>query len=87
MKARASAGRKNGSFFPQGREPRRPSRAEVLLEARVQGDVARVVEEEIELDLVVDAPAEEHRVERVRLGRDAARIAIEAQHRLGAPKA
>src|SRR5262245_24787678 len=52
------------------REERRPSRAEVFLELRVQRDIAGVVEEEVELDLVVAGPSEQRRVEGVALGRD-----------------
>src|SRR5262245_1835615 len=52
------------------REERRPPRAEVLVERRVQRDIAGVVEEQVELDLVIARPSEERRVERVALGRD-----------------
>src|SRR5262245_28168142 len=52
------------------REQRRPVRAEVLVELRVQSDIARVVEEQVELDLVVAGTSEQRRVERVALRRD-----------------
>src|SRR5262245_65596331 len=52
------------------RKERRPPRAEVFLELRVQRDVAGVVEEQVELDLIVAGPSEQRRVERVALGRD-----------------
>src|SRR5262245_41693406 len=45
---------------PHG-EQWRPPRAEVFLELRVQSDVAGVVKEEIELDLVVPGPREQRR--------------------------
>src|SRR5262245_1148085 len=52
------------------RQERRPVRAEVLVELRVQCDVAGVIEEQVELDLVVAGTSEQRRVERVALGRD-----------------
>src|SRR5215467_13337446 len=52
------------------RQQRRPVRAEVFLERRVQRDIAGVIEEQVELDLVVAGPSEQRRVERIALGRD-----------------
>src|SRR5215469_10459043 len=52
------------------REQGRLLRAEVFLEFRVEGNVAGVIEEEIELDLVVAGTGEERGVEGVGLGSD-----------------
>src|SRR5215471_11507376 len=52
------------------REERRPPSAKVFLELRVQRDIAGVVEEQVELNLVVAGPNEQCRVERVALRRD-----------------
>src|SRR5262245_8175605 len=52
------------------RQQRRPVRAEIFVELRVQRDIAGVVEEEVELDLVVAGTSEQRRVERVALRRD-----------------
>src|SRR5262245_9899787 len=52
------------------REQWRSPRPKVFLERRVQRDIARVVEEQVELDLVVAGPSEQRRIERVALGRD-----------------
>src|SRR5262245_43997597 len=52
------------------RKQRRSVGAEVVLELRVQRDIAGVVEEQVELDLVVAGPSEQRRVERIALGRD-----------------
>src|SRR5262249_9089615 len=61
------------------RQERRPPRAEVLLELRIQRDIAGVVEEQVELDLVVAGPSEQRRVECVALGRDQ-RLVSDAMH-------
>src|SRR2546426_300537 len=61
------------------RQQRRPVRAEVFLERRVQRDIAGVIEEQVELDLVVAGPREQRRVERVALGRDQ-RLVLHAMH-------
>src|SRR5215472_2836997 len=45
---------------PHG-EKRRPPRAEVFLEFRIQRDIAGVVEEQVELDVVVAGPSEQRR--------------------------
>src|SRR5436309_6132544 len=52
------------------RQQRRPVRAEVFLERRVQRDIAGIIEAQVELDLVVAGPSEQRRVQRVALGRD-----------------
>src|SRR5215813_573149 len=52
------------------REKRRPVRAEVFLELRVQRDIAGVVEEQVQLDLGVAGPSQQGRVERIALGCD-----------------
>src|SRR5215472_14563768 len=61
------------------REQRRPVRAEVVVELRIQRDIAGVVEEQVELDLVVTGPSEQRRVERIALGRDQ-RLVVHAMH-------
>src|SRR5262245_8087468 len=61
------------------REQGRPVRTEVLVELRVQRNIAGVVEEQIELDLVVAGPSEQRRVERIALGRDQRRV-LDAVH-------
>src|SRR5262249_34972297 len=52
------------------REQRRPVLAEVVLELGIQREIAGVIEEEVELDLVVAGPREQRRVERIALRRD-----------------
>src|SRR5215467_9767427 len=52
------------------RKERWPPRTEVFLELRIQRDIASVIEEQVELDLVVAGPREQCRVEHVALGRD-----------------
>src|SRR5215510_5832483 len=52
------------------RKQRRPMRAEVFVELRVERHIAGVIEEQVELDLVVAGPSEQRRVERIALGRD-----------------
>src|SRR5262247_195182 len=61
------------------REQRRPVRAEVVVELRIQRDIAGVIEEQVELDLIVAGPSEQRRVERVALGRDQ-RLVLYAMH-------
>src|SRR6476660_7975826 len=56
------------------REQRRLALGKVSLELGIQGDVAGIVEEEIELDLVVAGAGKQRAVERVRLWRDLSRI-------------
>src|SRR6266446_5866811 len=50
------------------RKQRGPVRAEVVLELRVQRDIAGVVAEQVQLDLVVAGPREQRRVERIASG-------------------
>src|SRR5215831_1073658 len=68
---RLGAGRKEeGVVLAPDRQDRWALGAEVLLELRVQRDVTRVVQEQIELDFVVTGPSKQRRVERIALGRD-----------------
>jgi len=47
------------------REQRRLLRSEILLELRVQGDIACVVQEKVELNLVIPGPSPQGRIEGV----------------------
>src|SRR5215470_15165385 len=72
---RLGAGRQEeGVVLAPDGEDRWALSAKVLLELRVQRDVARVVQEQIELDFVVTGPSEQRRVECIALGRDQRRV-------------
>jgi hypothetical protein len=63
LKASAPAGRKNGSFLPQTARSAGPPGADIFLEFGIQRDVALVVAEQIELDLVIAGSSKERRVQ------------------------
>src|SRR5262245_18915135 len=68
---RLGAGRqKEWIVLAPHRQQRRPVGAEVVVKLRIQRDIAGVVEEQVELDLVVARPSEQRRIERIALGRD-----------------
>ena len=52
LNASAPGGRKNGSFLPQTAKKRRLVLSKIGLEFWIQRDVALVVAEEVELDLI-----------------------------------
>ncbi len=68
LNASAPAGRKNGSLLTPDREERRFVRAEIVLECRIERDVALVVGEQIELDLIGTRTRNIKIVERVSVG-------------------
>ena len=74
LNASAPGGRKNGSFLPHTASKRRLVGAEILLEGRVERDVALVVAEQVELHLVRAGPGEIEIVERVAVRRDPRRV-------------
>jgi len=72
---RLGAGRqKERIVLAPHREQRRLTLGKISLELGIEGDVAGIVEEEIELDLIVARAGKQRAVERVRLWRDLGRI-------------
>src|SRR5262245_2572806 len=67
MPRRRAVGR-TGHSCPNS-EQGRPLGAEIFLEFRVERDVARIVQEQVELDLVIAWPRQQRRVEGVGFGR------------------
>src|SRR5262249_6886063 len=63
-----------GIVLAANREKRGPVLSEVLLERGVQRDIALVVAEQIQLDLVGTAPGQVEVVERIAVGRNGRRI-------------
>ena len=74
LNASAPGGRKNGSFLPHSRQEGRLMGAEILLEGRIERDVALVVAEQVELHLGHAGPGEVEIVERVAVRRDPRRV-------------
>src|SRR5581483_9015936 len=60
---------------PDGEERWTP-RAEILLEFRIEGDIALVVTDEIELDLVIPGPCQQCRIQGPGIGRKPFRVRL-----------
>src|SRR5260370_40088259 len=90
LKSLGARRKEEGIILAPHCQQRRPLLAEILLESGVKRDVARVVEEEIELNLVIVRTSEQRGVERVGFWRHEhfIRQAVEVlpPRRLGAQK-
>ena len=74
LNASAPGGRKNGSFLPHTASKRRLMGPEILLESRIERDVALVVAEQVELHLGHAGPGEVEIVQRIAVRRNHRRV-------------